>query len=140
MGYDLPNGFTPEAGLRLTHIDRGNYTDSVGQHVKTDGVDVLTATLGMNYSTTVTTKDYKWSPKAHVTLTYDLASDDANATVNVANSVYDIKGEKLNRFGIEAGVGAEISVDNWDFSAEYDLGTRKDYLSHTGMLKAKYNF
>ena len=140
VGYDLPNGFTPEAGLRLTHIDRDNYTDSFGQHVKTDGIDVLTASMGVNYSTTVTTKDQKWSPKAHFALTYDLLSDDANATVNVANSVYDIKAEKLNRFGVEAGVGAEISVGNWDFSAEYDLGTRKDYLSHTGMLKAKYNF
>ena len=140
VGYDLPNGFTPEAGLRLTHIDRDNYTDSFGQHVKTDGIDVLTASMGVNYSTTVTTKDQKWSPKAHVALTYDILSDDSNATVNVGNGVYNIEGKKLNRFGAEAGIGAEISVGNWDFSAEYDLGVRKDYLSHTGMLKAKYNF
>lgn len=43
IGYDLPNGFTPEAGLRLTHIDRRNYTDSIRQHVKSDGIEVMTA-------------------------------------------------------------------------------------------------
>ena len=140
VGYDLPNGFTPEAGLRLTHIDRETYTDSIGQRVKTNDVDVLTASVGVSYSTTVTTKDQRWTPKAHFALTYDLLSDGTNATVNVADSVYDIKGKRLNRFGAEAGVGAEISVGNWNFSAEYDFNIRKDYISHMGMLKAKYNF
>lgn len=96
--------------------------------------------MDMNYSTTVTTKDQKWSPKARVAFTYDILSDNSNATVNIGNGVYDVKGKKLNRFGVEAGVGAEISVGDWDFSAEYDLGARKDYTSHTGMLKIKYNF
>ena len=140
VGYDLPDGFTPEAGLRITRIERKNYTDSVGQHVKTDGINVLTASMGMNYSTTVSTKDHTWSPKAHVALTYDILSDDSNATVKVGNGVYNVEGKKLNRFGIEGGVGIEYGIGNWELSAEYDLGARKDYLSHTGMLKAKYNF
>ena len=140
VGYDMPNGFTPEAGLRLTRIDRKNYTDSFGQHVKSDGIDVLTASLGMNYSTNFAADSFIWSPKAHIAATYDLLSDDSSATVTVGNGLYNIEGKKLHRLGAEAGIGVEISVGNWEFSAEYDLGTRKDYLSHTGMLKAKYNF
>ncbi|MBQ9271486.1 MAG: autotransporter domain-containing protein [Alphaproteobacteria bacterium] len=140
VGYDMPNGFTPEAGLRLTRIDRKNYTDSFGQHVKSDGIDVLTASLGMNYSTNFAADSFIWSPKAHIAATYDLLSDDSSATVTVGNGLYNIEGKKLHRLGAEAGIGVEISVGNWEFSAEYDLGARKDYLSHTGMLKAKYNF
>lgn len=140
VGYDMPNGFTPEAGLRLTSIDRKNYTDSFGQHVKSDGIDVLTASLGMNYSTNFAADSFVWSPKAHIAATYDLLSDDSSATVTVGNGLYNIEGKKLHRLGAEAGIGAEIGIGNWEFSAEYDLGARKDYLSHTGMLKAKYNF
>ncbi len=140
VGYDMPNGFTPEAGLRLTRIDRKNYTDSFGQHVKSDGIDVLTASLGINYSTNFAADSFIWSPKARIAATYDLLSDDSSATVTVGNGLYNIEGKKLHRLGAEAGIGVEISVGSWEFSAEYDLGTRKDYLSHTGMLKAKYNF
>ena len=140
FGYNLPNGLTPEAGLRIAHIKRGSYVDSFGQHVKTDGVDVLTASAGLNYKTTVETKGQQWTPKARIAFTYDLLSDNTNATVNMAGGVYNIKGKRLNRFGVETGVGAEINMGQWDFSAEYDFGIRKNYLSHTGMLKAKYNF
>jgi len=140
VGYDLDYGFTPEAGLRYTYIKQDSYTDTLGQHVRADDVDVLTAVLGANYSMTLKAKDITWSPKAHLSFTYDLSSDDANATVNIGSSVYDIKGKRLERFGMETGAGVEASIGNWDFTAEYDLGVRKDYTSHTGMLKAKYNF
>ena len=140
IGYDLPYDFTPEAGLRFVRIDGQSYTDTIGQHVKTDNIDVLTASLGMNYSTMVKTAGRVWSPKAYLTLTYDVLSDNSGAQVNVGDSVYSVTGEKLNRFGIETGLGAEISLGAWDLSAEYDLGIRHNYINNTGMLKAKYNF
>ena len=39
-----------------------------------------------------------------------------------------------------ASIGYNIGQKLGELSAEYDLGIRKDYISHTGMLKAKYNF
>jgi len=140
VGYDLPYGFTPEVGLRYTFIKQDSYTDTLSQHVKSDDIDVLTASLGMNYSTTVKTAGKAWSPKAYVTLTYDILSDNSRAQVNVADSVYSVKGGRLNRFGVETGLGAEISLGAWDLSAEYDFGARRNYVNNTGMLKAKYNF
>jgi len=140
VGYDLPYGFTPEAGLRFIRIDGKSYTDSIGQHVKTKDIDVLTASLGMNYSTMVKTAGKVWSPKAYVTLTYDVLSDNSRAQVNVGDGVYSVTGKRLDRFGVETGLGAEISLGTWDLSAEYDLGIRHNYVNNTGMLKAKYNF
>ena len=140
IGYDLPYGFTPEAGLRFVRIDGKSYTDTIGQHVKTNNIDVLTASLGINYSTTLTTSEQAWSPKAYVALTYDVMSDNSKSIVNIADSVYNVNGRRLNRFGVETGLGAEVSLGAWDLSAEYDFGIRHNYTNNTGMLRAKYNF
>jgi len=140
LGYDFSTGITPEGGMRFTHISREDYTDTLGQHVNTKDVNVWTAVLGVNYSKAVETYGYKWTPKARLAFTYDVSSDNSDAVVTVGDSGYMIRGERLKRFGTEAGVGAEVSVGNWDLSVGYDLGIRSDYTSHTGMFNAKYNF
>lgn len=100
----------------------------------------MTASLGINYSTTLTTSEQAWSPKAYVALTYDVMSDNSKSIVNIADSVYNVNGRRLNRFGVETGLGAEVSLGAWDLSAEYDFGIRHNYTNNTGMLRAKYNF
>ena len=141
VGYDMLNMLTLESGLRYTHVQYDDYTDIIGQTVKHDDVNVLTAVMGTNYSHAfITKKGFAFTPSVHVNAIYDLLDNDTNATVNIADTVYSIKGEGLDRFGIEAGIGAEIGVGGWNLSAEYDLGVRNGYISHTGMLKAKYNF
>ena len=140
LGYDFSNGITPEGGMRFTHISREDYTDTLGQHVDTKDVNVWTAVLGVNYSKAVETYGYKWTPKARLAFTYDVSSDNSDAVVTVGDSGYMIRGERLKRFGTESGVGAEMSLGNWDLSVGYDLGIRSDYTSHTGMFNAKYNF
>ena len=88
----------------------------------------------------ISANNYKWTPKAHLGLTYDLSRDGADATVALGNSGYSIQGEALDRFGIEAGIGAEINMGDWSLSAEYDYGYRDNFTNHTGMLQLKYNF
>lgn len=139
-GYDLDYGFTPEAGFRYMRQKQDGYTDSLGQHVKTNDVDLLTAVASVKY-----TKDYALdkaviTPKARLGLTYDVVSDSNTANVNISNVTYRIDGERLERLGAEIGLGLEANVDNLSFSLGYDLGIRKDYKSHTGTLKLKYEF
>ena len=139
-GYDLDNGFTPEAGFRYIRQMQDGYTDSLGQHIKTDDVNLLTAVASVKYA-----KDYALdkaviTPKARLGLTYDVVSDSNTANVNIANVSYRIDGERLERFGAEVGLGLEANVDNWTFGLGYDLGIRKDYQSHTGTVKFKYEF
>ena len=140
VGYDWQDGITPEAGLRYTHIKRDDYTDTVGQRIRADDVDILTAVAGINFASTVENETYTFTPRARVALTYDLLSDDSNATVNVGTNVYNVTGEKLDRIGLEAGVGVDVDVEDWTLSAEYNANLRQGYTSHTGSLKAKYNF
>ena len=80
------------------------------------------------------------TPSAYIAATYDLMTDDAESIVRISDSTYDFTAEKLDRFGIEAGVDAKYTIGNWDLIAGYELGIRDDYTSHTGMLKIRYNF
>ena len=141
VGYDLPNGITPEAGLRFTHISQDDYTDYVGQHISVDDNDILTLVAGAKYSKTFTGEDgIHWTPKARAAVTYDVIKDDNKANVDIVGINYDVTGEKINRLEFEVGFGLEADVNDWNFSIGYDAGIREDYISHTGMFRARYNF
>ena len=139
-GYDMGNGFTPESGLRYILVDQDAYNDGA-QRISSKNNDVLTAVMGVKYAADVKTAGWTFTPTARFAVTYDLLSSNSKANVSIIDGgSYQITGKRLNRLGFEAGVGIGTSVDNWDFTLEYNGGFRKDFQNHSGMLKAKYNF
>jgi len=145
-GYDFHmNGavVTPEAGLRYINIHQDSYTDTAGQRVSENSSDYLTGIVGAKIK-----KDYTLSngmnirPEARLAMTYDLVNDNANASVMLANgSAYQVRGEALDRFGVEAGLGLTAEVDdNVEVSLGYEGKFRDHYKDHTGLLNAKYKF
>ncbi len=139
-GYDFDNGITPEAGLRYVLADQESYNDGA-QNVSTDKNDVLTAIMGVKYTANVKANEWKLAPSVRLAATYDLMSDNSKANVNViGGGNYQITGERLHRFGVEAGAGVTATLRNVDLTLDYNGGFRKDFQSHTGMLKATYHF
>lgn len=145
-GYDAAFSkvkLTPQAGLRYNNIHRDSYTDSAGQNVAGDKMDILTSVAGIKlYKEFETDNGSVWKPEARLAITYDLISDKENAVVSLANgSSYFVEGERLDRFGIEFGarVTAEIK-DKIEFSLGYEGKFRDNYEDHTGLLNAKYKF
>lgn len=145
-GYDFHmNGavVTPEAGLRYINIHQDSYTDTAGQRVSENSSYYLTGIVGAKIK-----KDYTLSngmnirPEARLAMTYDLVNDNSNASVMLANgSAYQVRGEALDRFGVEAGVGLTAEVDdNVEVSLGYEGKFRDHYKDHTGLLNAKYKF
>ena len=145
-GYDFHmNGavVTPEAGLRYINIHQDSYTDTAGQRVSENSSDYLTGIVGAKIK-----KDYTLSngmnirPEARLAMTYELVNDNSNASVMLANgSAYQVRGEALDRFGVEAGVGLTAEVDdNVEVSLGYEGKFRDHYKDHTGLLNAKYKF
>lgn len=127
-------------GVRYLLAKRDSYSDGA-QRVHSDNNDVLTTVLGVKYQPTWKIGCKTVKPMARVATTYDVISDDSTANVNVlGGGSYRMEGKRLHRLGFETGVGLETSVKDWTFSVEYDGGFRQDFQSHTGMLKAKYNF
>ena len=116
---------------------------NVGTKVGSNTSDILTGVVGVKASKNFALDNgMNIRPEARLAATYDLMDDDNNAAVTLANGQgYIVDGEKLDRFGIEAGLGLAADVsDNWELSAGYEGHYRSDYTDHTGMLNAKYKF
>ena len=137
---------TPEAGLRYNNIHRDNYVDSAGQAVKAETMDVLTAVAGLKVGKDLVScfglHEVYWRPEARLAATYDLISDKENAVVSLSNgSGYVVKGQRLNRFGIEAGAGVTFYLSpDVESSVGYEGKFRSHYQDHTGYVSAKYKF
>ena len=134
---------TPSAGLRYNRIKRDGYKDTVGQDVSSRTMDVLTAVTGVSVSKEFRTcSGIYWKPEARLAMTYDLTADKDNAVIGLTNgSSYFVEGERLDRFGIEAGLGLTVDVnDNLEAVVGYEGHFREDYTDHTGMISAKYKF
>ena len=140
LGHDFANGLTPEFGLRATHLMPDDYEDSLGQKVTNKDVFALSAAALLKYRNTYELNEYTVRPNVYAGLTYDLTDDGSNTAVRINEMNYDIIGKRLPRLGGEAGFAVEVSHDNIDLSVGYDMGYREDYISHTGMIKLRYNF
>ena len=140
-GYKMGN-FAPEAGLRYINAQQDAYTDTAGQHVGSNSSDTLTAILGGRYATNIQAGEYTLRPEVKLAATYDLMRDKNSTAVTLANgSGYLVRGENLDRFGIETGVGLSMAVsDNVKVGLNYEGRFKEDYTDHTGILEARYNF
>ncbi|MBO4644452.1 MAG: autotransporter outer membrane beta-barrel domain-containing protein, partial [Alphaproteobacteria bacterium] len=139
-GYGFNNGITPEGGIRYIYADQEAYNDGA-QRISTDGSDVLTAVMGVKYEKDIPVSNYKVKPSLRLAATYDLVSDNSKANINViGGGSYEIVGKRLNRLGAEVGAGVTGTFGKWDLSLEYNGGFRQNYQSHTGLIKAQYNF
>ncbi len=145
-GYDVEYqgyGFTPQAGLRYAHIKQDSYRDSAGQHISGNTLDITTAVLGTSAG-----KDFALDngmtlrPEVRLAATYDLDSDNVNAVVALPNGMgYAVSGEKLHRFGFEAGVALSADISSAvSLSLGYEGRFRKDYHDHSGLLNVSYKF
>ena len=137
---------TPEAGLRYNNIHRDNYVDSAGQAVKAETMEVMTAVAGLKVDKDLVScfgvRSFYWRPEARLAATYDLISDKENAVVSLSNgSGYVVKGQRLNRFGVEAGAGVTFYLSpDVESSVGYEGKFRSHYQDHTGYVSAKYKF
>ena len=145
-GYDIYSTFakiTPEVGLRYIHVEQDDYTDTSGQHVKSNDSDIVTGVMGAKIA-----KSYNLSngmlltPEFKAAMTYDISHDNSKSTITLINgSSYSVSGKPLNRFGVEVGTGVTAELnDSVELFLGYEGKFRKDYQDHTGMINAKYKF
>lgn len=139
-GYELPYGFTPEAGARYVYVHQEKYNNGLAD-IKAKNNDVLTGVAGVKYAAPAVGKEFAFQPEVKAFATYDFLSDNGKSVVTVAGaSPYMVTGKRLARFGAEFGVGATLEYKDAELTLSYDLGVRRDYTSQTGTLKLKYNF
>ena len=144
VGYDF-GAFSPEAALRFTNIRQNAYTDAVGAKLKKSIQNTWTGVVGAQLS-----GDYYLNaapfigltPELKVAATYDFNQDNDDRTVVLPDlSEYRVKGDPLDKFGIETGAGLAIAFGRGgELSLKYEGRFKKDYADHTGMVNLKVNF
>ncbi|MGB2579322.1 outer membrane autotransporter protein [Elusimicrobium simillimum] len=143
-GYYIQDFLVPNIGVRYMRMHQEGYSDSSGQSVSADSSDYLAGSAGVDLIAEEYSVSHKLrlQPQANLGLVYDFVSDGSDSTVVLPNaSSYEVKGERLHRLGVEAGVSVNAMIkDDMQVSLSYDGLFKEDYSSHTGMLKLHYMF
>ena len=142
-GYDFRNCITPELGLRYMHVTQDDYERShYDMRIAGADGDFMTSVIGVKYAPQFKSgKSWIWSPELRAAAKYDILSDEMESTVTMpAMTSYVVRGERLSRVGGEFGLGITGKWRDVELSLNYDLDVRKDFTSHTGMVKLRYEF
>ena len=82
------------------------------------------------------------TPSVKAGASYDFTADEGNRTIGLADgSSYVAKGERLKRFGVQAGAGVKFDIgEKAQIELSYEGNFKKDYTDHTGLLNIRFNF
>ena len=151
VSYQLPL----EIKLQVSPFVSGQYTlvvqDSYNEigstsnmHVKTDSSHVFETGLGTNLAYPVKYKDIDYTPRASAAWHYDVVADGVTTTSNFSNNtalVTIAKGQRPIKNSFNLGAGLDMFTQgNMTFSVDYSVDLKEDFISQTGILKAKLNF
>lgn len=134
---------TPNASLQYSRISYDSYTFAGGatDTVNPDDVDQLIATAGAKYHTIIKQRDARLIPEVRLSILGDLIGDEAAADVTpLGASTVAVEGTEVEQFGGIAGLGLTYDAGKVSVGVDYDLEYRSDYMSHTGMVEAKFKF
>ena len=151
VGRDIPlqNGvlFTPRATTNYVHVAPDNYTESgaggTGLDTEIDNLDILELGVSFDMSYDYQTNGGMMQPHLSAGYRYDVIDDEvqASSTFIGGGPAFQTEGfdPAEHRFDLGAGF-TYFSSNNWEFTADYVYDFRTDFDSHSGVLKAAYNF
>lgn len=146
----LGNGFSisPNASLNYVHNSTSDYTetgaDTLSLQVKGSSTNFLEARVGTTLSyETVTKKGTKVTPKVIASYGNNFLSSTQTISSNFVGQAvtFNTVSAKLDPRSLKIGAGIDLyDLDSMTISAEYIMEMKQKYQSHSGLLKAKYDF
>ncbi|MGN1080198.1 MAG: autotransporter outer membrane beta-barrel domain-containing protein [Alphaproteobacteria bacterium] len=133
--YALGGGFTATGGMRWLFTRQGKYNIGATTFKQKDA-DTLTGVLGGRYDRA----SGRFSAQARLAAIYDFVSDKGSVKATNSGATLFMDGDRLRRFGTEAGVSVGYAARNWTFELGYDAQIRWNYNDQTVSLKADYRF
>jgi|GEM_PF-1971798 len=147
---------TTQGGLKLTPQLSAHYVyykpddvsetgaGTAGLNIENDALQAFQVGVGLDISKATTLKDGSiFTPELSVGYRYDLIGDtlDADVTFQGGGAAFSVDGPDPAQSTFEIGVGAVYAnTDNWEFSASYDYNYKEDFNSHSGLVRAAYQF
>lgn len=142
-GYDF-GLITAEAGARYTAVKQKGYTDALGNRMEKSTSETLTGVADVKLAKRFKVNGSKSfiTPSVKAGASYDFTADEGNRTIGLADgSSYVAKGERLKRFGVQAGAGVKFDIgEKAQIELSYEGNFKKDYTDHTGLLNIRFNF
>ncbi len=150
LGRDLilPNEFkfTPSLGLAWTHVEINDYTETgAGASnliVNDQDYDILNLSLREELRRTWDINEASLTPEIHLGYNYE-AIDDQIQTVAAftgGGNTFQSTGFDPANHSATGGAGIAYSGNNFDLVATYDFEAKKDFVSHSALLKGRWNF
>lgn len=145
----LENGFDiiPHAGLVYAYNSATDYQENgagtLNLSVNNSSAEMLIGDVGVALSYDAEFFKYKLRPELKVSYGHDFMGNEQVSSANFVGqgALLNATNSKSDRNMIRLGVGTDIySVDQFTLNASYLLEKRETYQSHTGLIKAKYNF
>lgn len=151
IGHNIRQGqmlLTPNAMAHWMHYDAESYTETgaggANLTVNQDSLNLFELGLGLNASWDIVNADGSiLVPELRVGYRYDLIGDEVQTTSQFTGggAAFTTEGFTPARSTFNVGAGVKFhTVQNWDFTANYDFEVKSDYQAHSGFLRAGYRF
>ena len=138
--------FTPSIGLSWMHVEINNYTETgAGTSnliVNDQDYDILNLSLRGELRRTFDICQGSLTPEVHLGYNYE-AIDDQIQTVAAftgGGNTFQSTGFDPANHSATGGAGLSYSGDNFDLVATYDFEAKQDFVSHSALLKGRWNF
>ncbi|MBC8286024.1 MAG: autotransporter domain-containing protein [Nitrospinae bacterium] len=150
LGRDLtlPNEFefTPSLGLFWAHVEINDYTETgAGASnliVNDQDYDILNLSLRGELRRTWDINQGSLTPEVHLGYNYE-AIDDQIQTVAAftgGGNTFQSTGFDPANHSATGGAGLTYSSNNFDLVTTYGFEAKKDFVSHSALLKGRWNF
>jgi uncharacterized protein with beta-barrel porin domain len=148
-GYDFAMSggvtLTPLAGLQILRAVSGGYTETGANEnltINRHGVESLTQDIGGKIAWKAASDWGMLTPELRLAWVHDYVQGAIVTTgTMVGNTPYASGTARPASDGARVNVAATLeTTDNMNLRAEYEGEGRQNYQSHTGMLKASWNF
>lgn len=128
---------SPYMQVLYSYMAQDEYSDAIGQTIKSINRNILSADVGMVYDYTFRlSRTFLITPKLLAALTYDIIPGkmDANVAMHDGTS-YRLVGEKVPAFGLKGGAQLEVSLPSGlDMLFGYNAEMKGKYTAHTVSL------
>lgn len=148
--YAMQGGMvlTPSILADYVYYNAEDYTETgagtANLNVDQDSVNKLDLGVGLNAGWTFQNADGSFlKPSVNAGYRYDVIGDDISTTSSFTGggAAFNTKGMDPARSQFDVGAAVKyMTVNNWDFTAQYDYQFKSDYDAHNGILRAAYKF
>lgn len=150
-GYkvDVQGGLkvTPFVSAQYTFLTQDDYSEigsNAPLHVEADDINIFKTGLGTKLAYPIVDGGITYTPRLSAAWYYDLVGEEVETSsyfTSASGTRFISKGADIAQSAFKFGAGLDVlSQDNVTVSLDYNWDTKEEYNSHSGAVKARFEF